>query len=467
MYKIKQDIAIQLKNIPELDPDFIPMEAYIRAFEKTAKKRLVIAVIGSEDMTSLFETKVHGTSEMEAADNAYAEVIVKFLLWSRGGWQIAICGDDRIATHIKKVYAPDGKRSFDYRFMSRVYEKEFQVLSLTLDEAPEEKEAARNIGRHLSGCRIGFDAGGSDRKVSAVIDGVSVYSEEVIWFPKTEENPDYHYEEILKAFQTAASKMPRVDAIGVSSAGIYIGNKTMIASLFLKVPEDRFEEKVKNIYERAASQIGENIPLAVANDGDVTALAGSMSLNANCILGIAMGTSEAVGYIDCHGRITGWLNELAFAPIDLQAEAPMDEWSMDYGVGCKYFSQDAVIRLAQKAGLEVKEDLSLAEKLKVVQDYMEADDPRAASIYRSIGVYLGHTIPLYGRFYKIEHILLMGRVTSGKGGTIIVETAKRVLREEYPDVYEKANVSLPDEKSRRVGQSIAAASLPPIEGEMI
>lgn len=462
-----QDIAVQVKNIPELDPGFMPMEAYIRAFETTADKRLVIAVTGSEDMTSRFATKVHGTPEMEAADKAYAEMIVKFLLWSRGGWQIAICGDERIAAHIKKVYAPDGKRSFDYRFMSRVYEKEFQVLSLALDEAPEEKEASRNIGRHLSGCRIGFDAGGSDRKVSAVIDGVSVYSEEVIWFPKTEENPDYHYEEILKAFRTAASKMPRVDAIGVSSAGIYIENKTMIASLFLKVPEDRFEEKVKNIYERAARQIGEKIPLAVANDGDVTALAGSMSLNANCILGIAMGTSEAAGYIDCNGRITGWLNELAFAPVDLQAEAPLDEWSMDYGVGCKYFSQDAVIRLAQAAGLEVKEELSLADKLKVIQEYMEAEDPRAASIYRSIGVYLGHTIPLYNRFYQIEHILLMGRVTSGKGGTIIVEKAKRVLQEEYPDVYGKVNVSLPDEKSRRVGQSIAAASLPPIEGEMI
>jgi hypothetical protein len=299
-----------------------------------------------------------------------------------------------------------------------------------------------------------------------VIDGVSVYSEEVVWFPKTEENPDYHYDEILKALQTAASKMPRVDAIGVSSAGIYIGNKTMIASLFLKVPEDRFDEKVKNIYERAARQIGENIPLVVANDGDVTALAGSMSLNVNCILGVAMGTSQAVGYIDSNGKITGWLNELAFAPVDLQEGAAVDEWSKDYGVGCKYFSQDAVILLAPKAGLDVKQDLSPAEKLKAVQNAMEEDDPRAAAVFRSIGAYLGHTIPLYDRFYKIEHILLMGRVTSGKGGTVILDTANKVMREEYPDVFEKVNLSLPDEKSRRVGQSIAAASLPPIEGEL-
>jgi predicted NBD/HSP70 family sugar kinase len=464
LYKLNQDIAVQIKTIPELDPGFIPVEAFVRAFEKTAKKQIVIAITGNEDMTYCYEAMIHGSPEMEAADAYYIEIIVKFLIWSRGGNKIAVCGDDRIAAYIKKLYAHEGKRSFDYHFMSRVYEKEFQVLSLTLEEVPEEKEVSQNIGRHLSGCRIGFDAGGSDRKVSAVVDGVSVYSEEVVWFPKTEENPDYHYDEILKSFQTAASKMPRVDAIGVSSAGIYIGNKTMIASLFLKVPEDRFDEKIKNIYERAARQIGE-IPLVVANDGDVTALAGSMSLNVNCILGIAMGTSQAVGYIDCNGRITGWLNELAFAPVDLQEEADIDEWSKDYGVGCKYFSQDAVIRLALKAGLEVKQDLPLAEKLKTIQDFMEAEDPRAAAVYRSIGAYLGHTIPLYDRFYHIEHILLMGRVTSGKGGAIIVDTAKNVMKEEYPDVYAKVSLSLPDEKSRRVGQSIAAASLPPIEGE--
>ena len=426
----------------------------------------MIAVTGNDDNTYCYETRIQGGAEMEQADKYYAEIIVKFLLWSRGGSRISICGDERIAAHIKDIYSAGGKRRFDYHFMSRVYEKEFQVLSLSLDEVPEDKETSQNIGRHLSGCRIGFDAGGSDRKVSAVIDGVSVYSEEVVWFPKTEENPDYHYDEIVKAFQTAASRMPRVDAIGVSSAGIYIGNKTMIASLFLKVPEDRFDEKVKNIYERAARQIGENIPLVVANDGDVTALAGSMSLNVNCILGVAMGTSQAVGYIDCSGRITGWLNELAFATVDLQEGASVDEWSGDYGVGCKYFSQDAVIRLASKAGLEVFQDLSLAEKLKAVQEAMEADDPGAAAVFRSIGAYLGHTIPLYDRFYKIGHILLMGRVTSGKSGAVIADTANHVLKEEYPDVFERVKLSLPDEKSRRVGQSIAAASLPPIEGEL-
>ena len=98
---------------------------------------------------------------------------------------------------------------------------------------------------------------------------------------------------------------------------------------------------------------------------------------------------------------------------------------------------------------------------------MAVDDSRAAAIYRSIGAYLGHTIPLYERFYDIKHVLLMGRVTSGEGGTIIIDTAKKVMEEEYPDIFAKLILNLPDEKSRRVGQSIAAASLPLIEGEKI
>ena len=84
--------------------------------------------------------------------------------------------------------------------------------------------------------------------------------------------------------------MPRVDAIGISSAGIYVDNRTMVASLFLKVPQNEFEKKVKDIYIRACKEFGD-IPFEVCNDGDVTALQGAMSMNATNVLGIAMGTS--------------------------------------------------------------------------------------------------------------------------------------------------------------------------------
>ena len=317
------------------------------------------------------------------------------------------------------------------------------------------------MGGHLDGCRIGFDAGGSDRKVSAVINGECVYSEEVVWFPKLNPDPSYQYNEILTAFRTAASKMPRVDAIGVSSAGVFIGNAPMISSIFYKVPRDRWDE-VKTVFDRAAAEIGD-VPIVVANDGDVSALAGAMGLNVGCIMGLAMGTSEAVGYVDADKNVKGWINELAFAPVDLNEDALIDEWSCDIGVGCKYFSQDAVIKLAPRAGIELDSHLSPAEKLKVVQALMEADDSRAQAVFHDIGIYLGYAVMQYSMFYDIRHLMVLGRVMSGKGGDLILSMCNQVLRDEFPALAESCTVMLPDEKTRRVGQSVAAASLPELK----
>ena len=293
-----------------------------------------------------------------------------------------------------------------------------------------------------------------------MIDGECVYSEEVVWFPKTQSDPQYHFDGIVAAMKTAASKMPRVDAIGVSSAGDYIDNEPRVASLFIKVPRDNWD-KVKSIYTRAAAAIGD-VPLVVANDGDVSALAGAMGLNTGNIMGLAMGTSEAVGYVDADKNVLGWITELAFAPVDLSEDAMQDEWSTDFGVGCKYFSQDAVIKLAPRAGIELDPALSPAEKLKVVQALMAEDDPRAAKIYHDIGVYLANAVVLYSHFYDIEHLMLMGRVMSGKGGDIILDVCQKVLAAEHPELAKHCQVMLPDEKTRRVGQSVAAASLPEI-----
>jgi predicted NBD/HSP70 family sugar kinase len=180
------------------------------------------------------------------------------------------------------------------------------------------------------------------------------------------------------------------------------------------------------------------------------------------VLGIAMGTSEAVGYINKDGNLNGWLSELAFVPVDLNKDAMVDEWSGDYGCGVKYFSQDSVIKLAKPAGIELDENLSPAEKLKVVQNLMAENDPRARQIYETIGIYLGYTLPYYAEFYDIKYVLLLGRVTSGEGGNIMVEKAKEVLKTEFPE-FAEIQLLMPDEKSRRVGQSIAAASLPQIK----
>ena len=291
-----------------------------------------------------------------------------------------------------------------------------------------------------------------------MIDGEVVYSEEVVWNPKITEDPTYHYNEILTAMKTAASKMPRVDCIGVSSAGVYVENKIMVASLFLKVDKEKYGDYVKNMYINVAKEMGD-VPLEVANDGDVTALAGSIDLNDNRVLGIAMGTSEAVGYINADGGINGWLSELAFVPVDFNVGAMQDEWSGDFGVGCKYFSQDAVIKLAEAGGYRFKEGLTPAQKLKEIQALVENNDPLAKQIYEDIGIYLAYTLPYYAKFYDMKHVLLLGRVMGGKGGNIVLDTCKKTIAAEYP-AFADLDISLPDESNRRLGQSIAAASLP-------
>ena len=456
------NVEIPVKNLPELDPGFVPLGLFFKHYEKGAAKPLCIAVERSGGQIGTWECKVHGTPDMAEADAYYVDRLVKFLLWSWGGFKVYICGDDKLAEGIKNAYTETGSRAFDKEFMEGVYERAFEVEALPYDRKPQAFQKAESVGRHVNGARIGFDAGGSDRKVSAVIDGESVFSEEVVWFPKTTADPDYHFQGIVDAFKSAAAHMPRVDAIGVSSAGIYIENRAMVASLFLKVPKDEFNRKVKDIYIRAAKEIGD-VPLVVANDGDVTALAGAMSLDDNNVLGIAMGTSEAVGYVDKNGCVTGWLNELAFMPVDANPDAMADEWSGDIGCGVKYFSQDGVIKLAPRAGIELDEALSPAEKLKVVQGLMENGDERAAKVYESIGVYLAHAFALYYDFYEFKHVLLLGRVMSGKGGDLVLSTCKAVLADEYPEIAGNIFPSLPDEKFRRVGQSAAAASLPEIK----
>jgi predicted NBD/HSP70 family sugar kinase len=344
--------------------------------------------------------------------------------------------------------------------METVYERPFEVV--WCETLPEEKTSPESVGRHLEGCRIGFDAGGSDRKVSAVIDGETVYSDETVWLPKVNDDLSYHLAGIVDSFRKAAEHLPRVDGVGISAAGVIVDNKPMVSSLFNYAKEchpDQFETRIKPMYIRAVEDTFGKIPFQVANDGDVTALAGAMSLNVNNILGIAMGTSEAVGYVDEHGNITGWLNELAFMPVDANPDAMADEWSGDIGCGVKYLSQDGVIKLAPRAGIELNKGATPAEKLNAVQALMEQGDGRAAKVYESIGVYLGHILAFYCELYGAEHVLLLGRVMSGKGGEIIVDTSKAVLSDEYPE-YASLAIHLPDEKFRRVGQSMAAASLP-------
>jgi predicted NBD/HSP70 family sugar kinase len=444
-----------------LEEDFRPAVLANRKYQAETARIGVPLVIGLERSNgdiSRFESRVFPPGHPNAGENLeYVERLVKFLLWQRGAFRVYIGGPQEIGAYISRCYAPDGERKFDFYFMGeQVYEQAFQVVTCEPEAVPAANETGKMLGRHLKGYRIGFDLGASDRKVSAVVDGKVVHSEEVVWEPRKQADPQYHYREIISALKTAAAKMPRVDAIGGSSAGIYIDNRPMVASLFRSVPKERFGE-VRNLFLRIREEMG--VPLEVINDGDVTALAGSMSIGENGVLGIALGSSEAAGYVDQDGRITGWLNELAFAPINYSPNAPVDEWSGDMGCGASYFSQQCVFRMAPKAGLEIPANLPDADRLKFVQEKLEAGHAGAVKIWQSMGISLGYGLAHYADFYDISHVLILGRCTSGRGGDLLLSEAQEVLKAEFPDLLEKITLHLPDEKVRRIGQSVAAASL--------
>ncbi len=451
--------------VPPLEPGFRPPVLANRAFREAVAASgsgtpLVLCLERSDGSVSRYETAVFDAGHPRAGENlAYAERLVKFLLWQRGGWKVTVGGPAELGRHIAEQYRPGGSRAFDADLMGRqVYHRPFTVELTTPDAAPAASETSKALGRHLDGCRIGFDLGASDRKTSAVIDGEAVFSEEVGWDPRTWSDPQLHYEGINHSLKRAAEHLPRVDCIGGSSAGIYVDNEVRIASLFRGVSPDDFERHIRRIF-LSLQEEWRGVPFEVVNDGEVTALAGSMSLGVNAILGVAMGSSEAGGYVTPEGNITNWLNELAFAPVDYSPTAPVDEWSGDAGVGALYFSQQAVSRLGAPAGIELDPAAHQAEQLKVVQALMAEGDERAQRIYETIGLQLGYTVAHYAEFYELSHLLILGRVTSGEGGNLILAAANRVLATEFPELAHIA-LQLPDEKSRRVGQSIAAASLP-------
>ena len=452
--------------IAPLDPEFLPAAVFTRKYRQIASVRggvpLRLALEGGDGTVSTYSTSIIPPENGHLpATLLFIERIVKFLLWQRGGWRLYVGGPSEIGQHIKAVYSSGGARSFDCAFMSTVYERTFEVVVTSADAVPESRETTIPLGRHLNGCRVGFDLGASDRKASAVIDGESVFSEEIVWDPRNASDPEYHYRGVIDSIRRAAAHLPRLDAVGGSAAGVYINNRVRVGSLYRAVPLDQFAEKIAPLFLRIRDELG--VPMEVVNDGEVTALAGSMSLGENPVLGVALGSSQAGGYVNREGNITTWLNELAFVPVDYRLNGPVDEWSGDC-CGAQYFSQQATNRVALSAGMDFPDDMGLPERLVQLQKKLEAGDPIAAKVYETIGTYVGYGVAHYADFYDMKHVLILGRVTTGRGGDIILAKSLEVLRAEFPEIASAVSIALPDEKNRRVGQSIAAASLPPLEG---
>lgn len=418
-------IEVPLKNIPAADPEFVPFGLFQDAFLKDACLPVSVALERENGLVSVYRTFLHGDPVHEAADFFYLERLIKFLLWSRGGWRISISGCEKAAAHIARLYQPDG---------------------------------ASPVGGFSDGCRIGIDVGGSNRKVCAIMDGTMVYSATEPWQPVTNADPDYHIGELTASLRRAAASLPRVDAIGISTAGVFVNCRARIASIYRGVPKELFEEKITDIYPRVCAALGEDIPFAVANDGDVAALAGSISAGGvGSVVGVSLGTSQAGGYVDRNGGITGWLNEFAFVPVDMR-QTGVDAWSGDAGCGVSYLSSEAVARLAEQLGISGRTDSAeLQDRVREVQELVRQGDENAAAVFDTIGCYLAHAIYTYSKFYEMEHVIVMGGVSAGPGGAVLIRRCRQVLQDEYPEL--KTDLIVPEGETRAAGQSFAAATL--------
>ncbi|MBQ6471100.1 MAG: ROK family protein [Victivallales bacterium] len=481
---ITQFTLVPPPTVPVLDPGFRPAILANRHFLKEVDASgsaipLLIAVERDQGRISRFDTRIFAPDHPRAAANYfYVERIVKFLLWQFGGWKVTIHGPAELVRYLQACYSDTGIRAFDAQFWGDfTYERPMTfVHAATPQEVPEAYDGdGAAVKLDWKGWRIGFDLGASDRKVAVVKDGKlalkangePLLSEEYVWDPKPETDIRYHHDNINWILKEAerviqqAEPGAKVQAIGGSSAGVYVNGRARNVSLFRGItPRSRFDAEAAPLFQQIQKEWG--IPFRLENDGDVTALAGAISLQDGAVLGLAMGSSLAGGYVDENKAVKGWMNELAFAPVDYNPAAAVDEWSRDFGVGANYFSQQAVGRLIPVAGIEMP-DLpadALPKRLKRVQELMAQGDQRARRIYETIGVYFGYACANYCEFYRgVKYIEVLGRVVSGEGGEIILKTAKHIIDAEFPE-FSSVKFYEPDEREKRHGQAAAAASLP-------
>lgn len=461
---------------PPLDAAFRPAVLSRRALAEAVRKsgRAIVCAIAVEQPGAAVCTAdvllFPDNHPLAAASRAICERVVKSVLWSCGGTRVWVDGPPQLVEELRRHYVENATGRWDAQMMGdAIYGQAFEVTAAPRSRFPVSRATTAELGRHFEGCRIGFDLGASDRKTAAVIDGEVVFSEEIPWDPSRHEDPLWHYDQIMNSLRRAAEHLPRVDAIGGSAAGVYVDSQIRVASLFRAVPPEAFKQHVPGLFSAMKRAWGD-IPFVVVNDGEVTALAGAMAGEVGGLLGIAMGSSLAAGYVTREGRLTSWLNELAFAPLDYAAAAPVDEWSGDHGCGAQYLSQQAVGRLLAPAGIEADPALSLPEQLVQLQELMAAGDERAARVYETIGTYLGYALLGYRDLYDFDNALVLGRVVTGIGGNIVLARAQEVLASDdaadpAAAVSRQTTITFHtvSERDKRHGQAVAAASLPALE----
>eukprot|EP00429_Kryptoperidinium_foliaceum_P086400 CAMPEP_0176201090 /NCGR_PEP_ID=MMETSP0121_2-20121125/9389_1 /TAXON_ID=160619 /ORGANISM="Kryptoperidinium foliaceum, Strain CCMP 1326" /LENGTH=501 /DNA_ID=CAMNT_0017539961 /DNA_START=53 /DNA_END=1558 /DNA_ORIENTATION=+ len=404
---------------------------------------------------------------------------IRYMLWQRGGYKVTLFGPKEVCDAVTAAYSAGGKYDFEVRTMPKIYGTKWSVSTAAkLESLPANKEAPIQCGKVASGNRIAFDLGKSDVKTVAVANGEVLDSAETEW-DVTNPDPQYHYDLIVKAMKATAAKLPGpVEAIGGSATGAVSANSEATwCDCFPNVPPDVYKEKVVPIFNVIAKKEFGDVPIKVINDGEVTAVAGGQMIGEGCLFGISLGSSEGSGYVYEDGSLTGWINENAYNPFDLNPDAPGNPWSPHRGDAAMYLGQRAATRLAKLGGIDLPAEMMPthpnmnaashvphAQCLKKIQAAMKdpAKEPQARKIYETIGVYLGYAIAQYCQYLPIKNVLILGRVTTGAGGEIMMDWARKVLSADFPEL---AGIKFhtPSEHMKRVGQCVAAAALPELK----
>lgn len=438
----------------EIDRNFIPLSRELRGFRaRTAaaeSRRLTMCVSGGQGGTVKYALDVFAEGH-EEENFRMAERMLKSLLWTVGGGEVLLAGPEKLARALAETYSSAGARAFDAEIMRSVFGK-FSAEVCAEDELPEARRTEWRAGGEREGFRIGLDAGATNLKICAVAEGEPVFSESMPWKPRSHSDPAYHFEKLCACVARAAERLPRVDCIGVSTAGIPVRGRVMTSSLFTAITDPGKLECARDLFLDLGKTF--RAPVKVANDGDVAALAGCEGC-AGGVLGISMGSSEAGGYVGPDGSLNGWISEFAFVPVDLSPEGGVDEWSGDIGCGVNYLSQDGVARLGGLAGMALTGETH--ERFQAVRAKFSAGDPAAREVFRTVGLYLGWELALYAEFYRFDRVLLLGGVTVGECGDLICRTAEEVLRKEFPALA-GIRLTMP-EGGRGTAQSLAAAML--------
>jgi len=388
---------------------------------------------------------------------------------------------------LKTAFAVGGSYEFEATSMPNVNgtpDKVFEVkVVASADDLPANKDTPQVCGKEANGNRLAFDLGKSDIKTVFIKDNEVLDSAETEW-DVTNTDPQYHFDAIVDAMRKTIERAKEkgageIQAIGGSATGtVSADNEATWCDIFPNIAPDVYKEKVVDIFKRIAKEVAGDVPLKVINDGEVTALAAVQKIKSGNVLGISMGSSEGGGYANADGNLMGWINELCYVKLDLNPEAPTDPWSKGAhrGLSHMYLGQRGATKNAAKAGVKVPDNYVYphpdmctikhedhAQCLKLIQKSMTVaeEEPNTRKIYETCGVYLGYGLAQYCEFYKIDHVMILGRVSKGAGGDIVLAKAQEVLEKEFPEI-PKITFHTADDHFKAVGQCIAAAALPPL-----